>query len=99
MNAKQVFKAAVDASVLFHERRLWDFYDSELCETAASGGGLCVHNNDCSIRSLWSGIQTVIDKMLRDVSLAQLVCNEITMQQTIESLRTEPDAENVGLRS
>ncbi len=63
------------------------FYDEELCSTATSSTGLCVHNNDCSIRSLWFGIQRTIDSMLQEVSLAQMVCDEAAMHENVQQLR------------
>ena len=69
------------------------FYEEELCEPNGGSGGLCVHNNDCSIRSLWMGIQSMIDGMLREMSLSQLICDESTMEKNIQALRSEAEAE------
>jgi Rrf2 family protein len=72
------------------------FYDEELCSSLPSEGGLCVHNNDCSIRSLWSGIQRTIDSMLQEVSLAEMVTDEASMQANLRELRTEQAADSLG---
>jgi Rrf2 family protein len=72
------------------------FYDEELCNSTPTEGGLCVHNNDCSIRSLWFGIQRTIDKMLQEVSLAQMVCDEASMQDSIQRLRRDLHSEELA---
>lgn len=63
------------------------FYDGEICHRSASGNGLCVHNNDCAVRSLWSGLQTMVDLFLARVTLRDLVVDEATMDRTVALLR------------
>ena len=63
------------------------FYDGEICTRPASASALCVHNNDCAVRSLWSGMQGMIDSYLAQVSLSDLVRAEATMERTMEEIR------------
>ena len=62
-------------------------YDGEICSRSASGDGLCVHNNDCAVRSLWSGLQTMVDVFLARITLRDLVVDEATMDRTVKSVR------------
>ena len=57
------------------------FYDGEICTRPVSASQLCVHNNDCAVRSLWSGMQGMIDRYLGQVSLTDLVSDEATMNE------------------
>jgi Rrf2 family protein len=60
-------------------------YENETCERYTGGQKFCVHNNDCALRSLWSGLQAMIDRVLSRTTLADLCANETTMAQWIKS--------------
>lgn len=62
-------------------------YDGEICSRSASGVGLCVHNNDCAVRSLWSGLQTMVEVFLARITLRDLVVDEATMDRTVQAIR------------
>lgn len=63
------------------------FYDGEICTRPATASELCVHNNDCAVRSVWSGLQGMIDQYLAEVSLSDLVSDEATMDRTMNEIR------------
>jgi Rrf2 family protein len=63
------------------------FYDGEICTRSASPSELCVHNNDCAVRSVWSGLQGMIDQYLEQVTLSDLVSDEATMDRTMTEIR------------
>ena len=65
------------------------FYDGEICNKTPSALSLCVHNNDCAVRSLWSGLQGMIDRYLGQVSLRDLVSDEATMNRTMNDIRDQ----------
>ena len=67
------------------------FYDGEICSRSASGEGLCVHNNDCAVRSLWTGLQTMVDVFLTRITLRDLAVDEATMQRTVTVVRESLD--------
>ena len=46
---------------------------------------LCVHNSNCSVRSLWSGLQRIVDQYLSQMTLGGLVCDEETMNRQLEA--------------
>jgi len=49
------------------------FYRGETCERFAGEQDLCVHTSACSIRSLWSGLQMLLDHVLTRTTLQDLV--------------------------
>jgi Rrf2 family iron-sulfur cluster assembly transcriptional regulator len=57
------------------------FYEPEVCERFRGDRTFCVHTTDCSVRSLWSGLQLMIDHVLARTTLRDLVGSERTMTQ------------------
>lgn len=49
------------------------FYSPDTCERFAGDHTFCVHTNACSIRSVWAGIQMLIDRILARTTLLDLV--------------------------
>lgn len=60
------------------------FYESDTCSKFVGAKKFCVHNNQCSIRSLWSGLQYILDGVLEKVTLQELTGNEESMAQWIQ---------------
>ena len=58
-------------------------YHSDTCDRFTGNKNFCVHTGDCSIRSLWSGLQFLIDSILSRTTLRDLVVNEKTMGEWI----------------
>ena len=56
-------------------------YEPKVCERYTGSRNFCVHNNDCSVRSLWSGLQLMIDQVLSRTTLADLSGSERTVTQ------------------
>ena len=52
------------------------FYRGETCERFPGEQDSCVHTTGCSIRSLWSGLQRLIDHVLTRTTLQDLVMLE-----------------------
>ena len=59
-------------------------YEPKICERYVGDRSFCVHNNDCSIRSLWGGLQSIIDAVLSNTTLAVLIGREKPMTEWIE---------------
>ena len=59
-------------------------YESETCTRFAGDRKFCVHSNDCSLRSLWSGLQFILDGVLDKVTLKDLTGNERSMGEWIQ---------------
>jgi len=64
-------------------------YDGEICQKIPGEVGLCVHNTDCSVRSLLTGLQGVIDDYLSRNTLADLVTDERQMEQMVAFVQRE----------
>ncbi len=59
-------------------------YEPELCDRYTGHRRFCVHDSDCAIRSLWAGLQHIIDDVLSKVTLNELVGTEQTMAEWIQ---------------
>ena len=59
-------------------------YKSDTCERFTGDRSFCVHTSDCSIRSLWSGLQHIVDLVMSRVTLGELIGGERSMGQWID---------------
>jgi len=59
-------------------------YSEVTCERYVGDRDSCVHTTDCSIRSLWSGLQHLVDEVLSRLTLAELIGNEQHTAQWIQ---------------
>ena len=59
-------------------------YEPNTCERFSGEGTSCVHTDDCSVRSLCSGLQNVVDAVLSRVTLSELISGEQNMLQSIQ---------------
>jgi Rrf2 family protein len=51
-------------------------YESGFCDLHAGVENICTNSIDCSIRSLWKTIQTMLDGVLSKITLQDLLGNE-----------------------
>ena len=58
------------------------------CERHAGREQACTHAVDCSIRSLWNAMQTMLAAVLDKITLQDLLCDEHAMCQRIDRLST-----------
>lgn len=58
-------------------------FGSRFCERHSGLELVCVHNSDCSMRSLWIGLQNMLEKVLFQVTLSELLLKENQMQETL----------------
>jgi len=56
-------------------------YEPNTCDRYKGNRRFCVHTNDCSIRSLWAGLQLLVEQALSQTTLDDLVCSSKTMTQ------------------
>lgn len=54
-------------------------FESEFCDHHAGVAQVCTHSVDCSVRSLWHALQTLVDHVLNKTTLRQLLTNEQEM--------------------
>ena len=59
-------------------------YEAGTCGRYTGDRSFCVHTNDCSIRSLWAGLQIMIDSVLSRTTLRDLIASEGTMGQHVK---------------
>ncbi|MCS6954640.1 MAG: Rrf2 family transcriptional regulator, partial [Bryobacteraceae bacterium] len=48
-------------------------FEGDFCERHAGQEASCTHSSDCSIRSLWSTVQTAVDRVLSRTTLRDLM--------------------------
>jgi Rrf2 family iron-sulfur cluster assembly transcriptional regulator len=59
-------------------------FDVKVCGRYTGDRHLCVHSTDCAIRSLWRGLQEMMDRVLIRTALSDLVVSEHTMNETVK---------------
>ena len=62
------------------------FFDKKFCGSHAGMLTLCTNSVDCSIRSLWSVMQLTLDKLLDEVTLADMVKNEKDVSSVLQNI-------------
>ena len=61
-------------------------YDEKFCGHHAGTLSLCTNSIDCSLRSLWTMLQWNMDKLLDQVSLADLLKSEVQLNTKLSVL-------------
>ena len=51
-------------------------YESSFCDIHSGTQNICTNSIDCSIRSLWSKVQSLLDSVLNKLTLRDLLGNE-----------------------
>jgi Rrf2 family protein len=64
-------------------------FDPEFCGDHSGQEELCTHSVDCSVRSLWSAIQFVVDQMLDRITLQDLLGDELTLKSELQQKAEE----------
>ncbi len=62
------------------------FFDKKFCDSHAGILALCTNSVDCSIRSLWSMMQSTLDTLLDKVTLADMVKNEKDISGVLQTI-------------
>jgi Rrf2 family transcriptional regulator, iron-sulfur cluster assembly transcription factor len=62
-----------------------DTFSIDFCETHAGKQDVCVHSNDCSVRSVWSNLTNLINNFLGSISLQYLLDDETKAQKGIRN--------------
>lgn len=61
-------------------------FDHTFCTHHSGIDAACTHEINCSVRSLWSVIQTVVDAVLLQTTLQDLMTNEQSFHQKLSPL-------------
>lgn len=59
-------------------------YDEKFCGQHTGTHALCTHSIDCSVRSLWTVLQSSVDRILDQVTIEDLVQPEAHAQANLE---------------
>ena len=75
-------------------------FEGEFCDKHSGNEDTCTHSIDCSIRSVWRGVQQVVDKVLRRTTIQDLLRQEPQMDVFVKDLvvlatANEPVGEDV----
>jgi Rrf2 family protein len=62
------------------------FYEGEFCEKYSGHEDECTHTTNCSIRSLWRAVQTVVDQVLTQTTIKDLIRSEDQMDKFVDTL-------------
>lgn len=64
-------------------------YESSFCDLHAGVENICTHSIDCSIRSLWRTVQTMLDGLLSKITLKDLLGSEEQVDILVTNLSEE----------
>lgn len=64
-------------------------YESSFCDLHAGVENICTHSIDCSIRSLWKTVQTMLDGLLSKITLKDLLGSEEQVDILVTNLSEE----------
>jgi len=65
-------------------------FEGDFCTEHTGEMTICTHSVDCSIRSLWRAVQTVVDQLLSRTTLKDLLCNEPEMVVWVSNVAKQP---------
>ena len=65
------------------------FFGPNFCDDHAGMEQFCTHTMDCTIRSLWSVVQSMVDQILGRISLEDLLGEEETMRSSLLDMTDE----------
>ena len=59
-------------------------YDTNYCQRYSGDLSVCTHMGDCSIRSLWGVLESILGRVLGRTMLSELVCSERGMNAVLD---------------
>jgi Rrf2 family protein len=62
-----------------------DTFDVSFCETHSGNKEVCVHNTECSVRSVWTSVNSLVNNFLASITLRQLMLNESNFNTELEN--------------
>lgn len=74
-------------------------FDRGLCERYTGDRRFCVHTPDCAIRSLWTEVQWMIDRLLVNTMLSDLISAETAARTKMRARSEELGLLTVGVLS
>lgn len=71
-------------------------FEGKFCDDHAGSADTCTHSIDCSIRSLWRAMQSVVDRLLVKTTIQDLVRSEERMDAFVQNLIVLGGADQAG---
>lgn len=59
-------------------------FDLQFCETHSGNQETCVHHSDCSVRSVWTNLNNLVNNFLASISLKNLMEDETKAEGEIK---------------
>jgi len=63
-------------------------YDTDFCQTHTGLSNVCVHTSECATRPVWQLIQTAVDSVVFNITLAELLNTENSIYSKFYNLLT-----------
>jgi len=70
-------------------------FEDDFCSSHTGIENICTNSIDCSIRSLWKTIQTVVDNVVLKISLKDLLGNEAEVKVLVNTFVEESDSQAI----
>jgi len=70
-------------------------FEDDFCSSHAGIENICTNSIDCSIRSLWKTIQSVVDNVVLKISLKDLLGNEAEVKVLVNTFVEESDSQTI----
>jgi Rrf2 family iron-sulfur cluster assembly transcriptional regulator len=61
-------------------------FEDQFCDDHSGSEDTCTHSIDCSIRSLWRAVQSVVDRLLSRTTIKDLARSERQMDSFVQDL-------------
>lgn len=62
-------------------------FSKDFCGSHSGMSKLCTNSVDCSVRSLWKMLQHTVDRVFENVTLEDLIGNEVNSKSTLDELK------------
>jgi len=64
-------------------------FEASFCQDHSGAANICTNSIDCSVRSLWSNIQTMLDNVLSKLTLKDMLGKEETVSILVSNFTDE----------
>ena len=64
-------------------------FEASFCQDHSGAASICTNSIDCSVRSLWSNIQTMLDNVLSKITLKDMLGSEETVSILVSNFTEE----------
>ena len=61
------------------------FFGPQFCERHSGRDEVCKHSVDCSLRTLWTSVQNILEETLGKTTLEDVACTELEMRRRLSA--------------